>query len=355
MTTKPPVDMTKGVYRKVYAGYLWGERISSVTLMVEAWFWRLHAIADDFGNLSGDPARMATEAGGRRRISPKQAQSMTDDLLAVGLVTRYETDGAKYIHIVGFEDRQPANRNGSRIQRHPKHPPETIPQTAQTPEPGIRVNPGESGGIRPHRADPRPPNPIPIPNPIPSPTTGGPIESSKTDRTPKGLNASESFKADRLHRTGGLPGFDAACDAYPRGCIGGVPKARDAWIEMGLEEDADSVVAGIERWKPTRKWTDKGGQFVPKLVNFLADRLWEEYPPPEVGEDGNPKPVRKVDPHAADRALAAKWYLSLTDEQKREASGVVNYETWAGAARHGMVSDPILASWRASKSQEAVQ
>lgn len=275
--SKTNVDMTKGVYRKVYAGFLWGERISAVSMVAEAWFWRLHAIADDLGNLPGEPERLASEAGGRRRITPKQAQNLTDDLAAVGLIVRYQVDGADYIHILQFEDRQPGRPNGSRIQRYP-HPPDEIEEQAKTAKkPQIRV----SRRIRVNPSEPEqsaPPNPSPIPNPIPSPTPIPRVRANPTVSHPR-TDAAARFVADRKVAAGDIPpGLTRFLDVYPPHRTRHRPKILAAWEAGGCENDADAIVAGVHAHKAGGDW---GDGIIPNAETFLTERHWEATPPPK--------------------------------------------------------------------------
>jgi hypothetical protein len=161
-------NMTDGLYRRIYAGFLTGHRMNAVSLIAEAWFWRLHAIADDFGNLPGDPMVMRSFAAPRRELSIAEVVKMTEEVENKKLLTRYEASGDTYLHIDGFEIRQPARLNGRRIQKYPMR------------NGGIRGNPGESGC---NTMSQSPPIPIPIPIPIPSntpPTPPGGIEFVET-------------------------------------------------------------------------------------------------------------------------------------------------------------------------------
>ena len=118
-------DMTDGQYRRIYAGYISSRKISKLTLGAEAWFWRLHSLADDYGNLYGDPALIWKYASGRRNITVKEAERLTQEVLAANLAYAYYDDEDVYIHIIGFEKKQVAsNRNGKRVQRFPMHPDE---------------------------------------------------------------------------------------------------------------------------------------------------------------------------------------------------------------------------------------
>lgn len=120
-------DMTGGQFRRLYSGYLTGKRINSVSMSAEAWFWRLHSIADDCGNLMGDPKLLCSLAAPRRDITPKQAREWTEELVTAKLIYRYASDEDTYIHIIGFEQKQIASsRNGKRIQKFPTHPDNTL-------------------------------------------------------------------------------------------------------------------------------------------------------------------------------------------------------------------------------------
>lgn len=151
-------NMVGGLYRRIYAGFLTGKRINAVSLGAEAWFWRLHAIADDFGNLPGDPMVLQAFAAPKRDLSIEDVSAMTAELErqirseTPALLVRYEHDGDSYLHIDGFEIRQPAGKNGRRIQKYPIY------------LGVIQGNPGESKGIRLRPGNPAPPIPIPIPN-----------------------------------------------------------------------------------------------------------------------------------------------------------------------------------------------
>jgi hypothetical protein len=119
-------DLTRGVYRRQYAGYINGKRINAVSLEAEAWFWRVNAAADDFGNLPGDRSLVAFATIGRRAdVSVDQVEAWCAELLSADLIRHYDVSGERYIHVTGFLSRQPAPRNGKRIRRYPQSPYET--------------------------------------------------------------------------------------------------------------------------------------------------------------------------------------------------------------------------------------
>ena len=156
------LDMTDGIYRRIYSGFISHPKINALSWMAEAWFWRLVVLADDYGNHPANWRLLAAIASPVRDISAAEAKALTEECIAQSLVTLYDHEGQPYLNISGFTKRQPANKNGRRIQRFPMNGP---------------VPTGESGGIRVNPVPPIP-TPIPIPNPTPTPT------STPSDPTP---------------------------------------------------------------------------------------------------------------------------------------------------------------------------
>lgn len=110
-------DLVQGTYRRQYSGFIRGRRICSVSLEAEAWFWRLHALADDWGNLEADPALLPVDAGGRRRISVEQSEKLLKELDSANLIRFYWVRNSRHIQIVDFIEKQPAPRTGNRVRR----------------------------------------------------------------------------------------------------------------------------------------------------------------------------------------------------------------------------------------------
>lgn len=134
-------DMTRGFYRRIYSGYITGQRINKLSLAAEAWFWRLNVTVDDFGNGRADPKHCRDVTAGNRRVTPKQIAGWLDEMQKAGLIDTYTVKGEHFLHIIDFEDNQPSGRNGRRLKRHPG-PPGNPGESGK-----IRVNPGESGLI----------------------------------------------------------------------------------------------------------------------------------------------------------------------------------------------------------------
>lgn len=139
-------DLTGGYYRRIYAGYLTSKKINAVSMGAEAWFWRLHSIADDYGNLHGEPSMLCSLAAPRRSVSAKQAEEWTNELLIAQLIYSYCSDEDVYLHIISFEAKQPAGKNGKRVQKCPMHP-DSLPILPGESK-KIQINPGESSANR---------------------------------------------------------------------------------------------------------------------------------------------------------------------------------------------------------------
>lgn len=111
-----------------------------MSLECEAWFWRLLVVADDFGNLPAEEARLsALTKGARHKLRDSDVAAYCACLEKAGLLSEYSAEGERFYHICDFEHLQPCARNGRRYQRFPLHP-------ARLGESGcILGNPGESG------------------------------------------------------------------------------------------------------------------------------------------------------------------------------------------------------------------
>ncbi len=131
MTTEHVTDLTRGVYRRLYSGFITGKRINKLSLGAEAWFWRVLVTVDDFGNGRADPDLCRSATQGLRKVTARQVSGWLREMKDAGLIRFYAAKGEPYFHIVGFEAAQPSGKNGRRIRRC--EPP---------------VNPGESKAIQ---------------------------------------------------------------------------------------------------------------------------------------------------------------------------------------------------------------
>lgn len=144
MQTKINTDMKRGNYRSQYAGFMKGNRINKLSLNAEAWFWRVHSVADDFGNLDGNPILVFSGTVGLRfnTVSVAQVGEWIQEMISVCLLREYEVKGDRYLHIPGFTEMQPAGKNGRRVHRVPDSPWDELTEYENP------VNPGESGKIQ---------------------------------------------------------------------------------------------------------------------------------------------------------------------------------------------------------------
>lgn len=142
------VDMTKGVYRRLYAGLLTSRKINSVSVEAEHWFVRLLLLVDDYGNIRGEWRWLAVNASPVREVSKEQAERLTLELVRAGLLHLYECQGDQFVHMVGFVNYQPGGKNGKRVARWPVYPGESgCIQMNPDESRCIPVNAGEPGQI----------------------------------------------------------------------------------------------------------------------------------------------------------------------------------------------------------------
>ncbi len=128
------LDMTKGIYRRIYAACCKGRRINSVSAVAELVFWRLHCISDDFGTFEAEPVFVKSQAFPiRKDVSEEQIAAALGELSEHKLIRLFEYKSEKYGVVIDFLDMQPANKNGRRIQKFPSE------------FRGMQGNPGESG------------------------------------------------------------------------------------------------------------------------------------------------------------------------------------------------------------------
>ena len=183
---KTDIDLRKTIFRRILTeGLRHGQRINAVSMAASGWYWYMHAAADDYGNLPGDPFLCRVEAAPRRRtLTDEEVAGWCQELLDARseahnrpLLRSYEgADGETYHHIVDFEDIQRAP-SGRRARKYPPCPwegddgqpkpgddPGAAPsnpedtgasQGAQDEASGDRGKPEETGASVPH-LDPEP-------------------------------------------------------------------------------------------------------------------------------------------------------------------------------------------------------
>lgn len=142
------LDLVRGWYRRQYSGFIRGQRINRLSLNAEAWFWRVHAAVDGFGNAERDAhACWVATVGRRKKVKPEHVEKWLTEMEAVKLIETYEVAGERYLHVVDFIVLQPGGANGRRVRLHPQSPWD-VTELKRRQESDGSVNPGESKGIR---------------------------------------------------------------------------------------------------------------------------------------------------------------------------------------------------------------
>lgn len=253
-------DLTLGIYRRIYSGFVTGRRINSVSVDAEAFFWRLHAVADDFGNLPLSPIILKGIAAPLRGWLACDIERMVKELIGANLITTYESNRDTYGHIEGWDVRQPAPRNGRRVKKWPFNPNEM-------------GNPGESEAI-PMQKD----APIPIPIPIPIKNTVCVVEQKKTKSEPINPSAFAEFWR-----------------SWPRHIRkANRKKCEHAWRSNGLDAKADEILSSLSRWKRSDQWSRDGGQYIPAPLVWLNQERWEVEDIPEASAADGLDPIREL-------------------------------------------------------------
>lgn len=135
------IDLIRGFWRKLYPGFLRGKRINAVSLQAEAWFWRVTAAVDDFGNIDAEPLLLMDATKGRRQgVSVGNVKQWMKEMADVDLVRLYHVEDECFWHVVGFTEMQ-TPRNGRRARRYPSSPWDENESLGV-----IRGKPGETGG-----------------------------------------------------------------------------------------------------------------------------------------------------------------------------------------------------------------
>ena len=260
------LDMSRGVYRRIYSGAITGKRINAVSPLAELCFWRLHMVADDFGNFIADPEMLVCAAFPRRvrEVTPDVVFGCIQELIQVKLVRLYE-NGDEYGHIIGFCDRQPKSRNGRRIRRNPKPPWDDM--TDEDIDITYKGNPGETGG-----------NQGPG-NPGANETQVDPSGRSHSDTEPEPEHHShtdtdtESHPEQPPNQTGGNPEEEVEVDGSGTGSSGLVRTRYHGKILF------ESVMSPLVGWEDESRHPPKSAKYNRDLVCLNAwynERVWPE-------------------------------------------------------------------------------
>lgn len=114
-----------GRYRRQYESFIFGKRICELSWAAEAFFWRCHAIADDYGNFPADPFMLIPKAGGLRKMEPEETVGYVKEMELKGLIRLYfVNEDDCYGHIRLFTKTQPPTGppRGGRLGRKRQYP-----------------------------------------------------------------------------------------------------------------------------------------------------------------------------------------------------------------------------------------
>lgn len=90
-----------------------------LSLKAEAWFWRVFAATDDFGNAEADPEACKIATAGKRKVTVNAVAGYLEEMYDATLISFYWVKGERFLHINRYEEMQPAGRNGRRVKRFP--------------------------------------------------------------------------------------------------------------------------------------------------------------------------------------------------------------------------------------------
>ncbi len=278
------LDMTKGVYRRLYAACCKGRRINSVSAIAELVFWRIHSIADDYGTFEAEPVFVKSQAFPLRKdVNERQIRSSLEELRAANLIRLFECNSEKYGVVTDFLEMQPAGRNGKRIQRFPRE------------SGGILGNPNVRRGEIVSDTDTDTDTDT-------NPGAASPVSGNGNGRPPSKVKSTSILP----------PGFIRFWNEWPnttRKVARG--QCLKVWMQLGCEEKPDEVVEAVRQFKNSGDWMKQGGQFIPGPLVWLRHEAWD------VPKEAFSKPKDDWDAGIDDKGTpesnAARWGMPLKE------------------------------------------
>lgn len=268
-------------------------RVNRLSFGAELLYRRLMSVADDYGRFYASPVTIRASCW---PLCPEKVteKNITEWLIEClqgdkPLLSGYEVDGAKYILIQDF---------GQQIRTKSKFP-EPVGFCKQ---PDIRI---KSNRLRPAKGS-RSRISESEAKPIPEPTLRDAISAIRGGQSP---HQPELYAVDRL--VGECA--ERMYAAHPkkknmmlvptalRSAINGAPNVLEFLIE---------VESCHGEWAATTAWNEKGGNFAPKLDEWIADRGFTKRP------NSAPKPQPKIDPS---KVVPYEPFKDRTAEKAEEA------------------------------------
>ena len=96
------------------------KKINATSEGAENLYYRIYVNTDDFGLFHADPKILKGQIYTLRSISVATIERRLNELIEIGLVKIYESDGEKYLEIVGFEKHQTFRKDYVRKYEYPK-------------------------------------------------------------------------------------------------------------------------------------------------------------------------------------------------------------------------------------------
>lgn len=196
------------------------------------------ANTDDFGRMPGDAFTVKNVVLPSSPRPEKDFESALNVIASVGLVRRYEADGAIYLQVDKFDEHQPGLHKRTR-SKFPE--PTEIPGTSEIYRSNLTQNPEEN------------------PEENPEPRTA------------------LARKADEL--------FDQFWAAYPK--KKSKEDARRAWNKRRPDAALlDVMLRAIAIQRESADWQKNGGQFIPHPASWLNGARWTDVVEVDIGADG---------------------------------------------------------------------
>lgn len=122
-----------GRIRSIKPEILEDEKTAALSHLAWRLFVSLWLIADDYGNLRGDPTYIMGQALWAAGETRKTVSQAIDELAAVGLIVRYTVRGQSYANIAGWAKHQKVTHIGKPRVPGPAEADETVQITTETP------------------------------------------------------------------------------------------------------------------------------------------------------------------------------------------------------------------------------
>ena len=221
--------------RNIKPGFFTNEDLVELDFATRLLFAGLWTVADREGRLQDRPKKIKIDVFPADNLD---IDAMLQALHDAKFIQRYEVNGSKFIQISSWDKHQ-----------NPHH-------TEKASE-----IPGPNGEI----------------------TVKAPLKTRDAQKQDGG-NLADSLIPDSLipdsEKSAGKPadppGFAEFWKTWPpteRKQAKG--KCLEAWKKSGAEQDAEAVLAHVERLKDSESWKKQGGQFVPAPLVYLGQRRWD--------------------------------------------------------------------------------